>query len=109
MPRKHLFMIVVLLVAALAAGTLALTRTASIGSSASASSPDASIAFRLKKLDRFEAALQSKLARQGATTSANEQVTVYRHATALSAGSGSPLDREDGPGSDASESEGQDD
>jgi len=109
MPRKHLFMIIVLLAAALAAGMLALTRTASIGSSANASSPDASIAFRLKKLDRFEAVLQSKLARQAATSSAGEQTTVYRHATALAAGSGSPLDRDDGPGSDASESEGQDD
>ena len=53
MPRKHLFVIVVLLGAAVVAGLLAMTRTQALGSPASTSAgSDAAISFRMKKLDR---------------------------------------------------------
>ena len=107
MPRKHMFMIVVLLAAALVAGALALTRTTDPGSSANASTgADAAISFRLKKLDRFEASLHRQLVARAAPSSA-EQITVYRRASA--APTTSYHEREDGYGSDASEDEGRDD
>ena len=107
MPRKHMFMILVLLAAALAAGALAVTRTTDLGSSANAAtSPDAAIAFRLKKLDRFEAALQRQLV--GRTTSPSAgQITVYRRASASPTSSYN--EREDGYGADVLENEGRDD
>jgi hypothetical protein len=107
MPRKHTFMIVVLLAAAFAAGAFALTRTTDVGSSASAStSPDAAIAFRLKKLDRFEAALQRQLLER-ATSRATGQITVYRRAS--TSPTSTYQESEDGYESDNSEDEGRDD
>ena len=108
MPRKHMFMILALLAAALAAGALAVTRTTDLGSSANAStSPDAAITFRLKKLDRFEAALQKQLVARGSAPRSAGEITVYRRASA------SPVssyhEREDGYGADVSENEGRDD
>lgn len=68
MSRRHTFVIVVLLGAAAVAGLLAMTRTAALGSPASASSgPDDAISFRLRKLDRLEASLRKQLeGRRGA-------------------------------------------
>ena len=63
MPRKHLFPIVVLLAAALVAGLLAVSRTVALGRPANAATAsDPAIAFRLKKLDRFEQSLRQQLA-----------------------------------------------
>ena len=62
MPRKHLFPIVVLLAAALVAGLLAVSRTVALGRPANAATAsDPAIAFRLKKLDRFEQSLRRQL------------------------------------------------
>jgi hypothetical protein len=81
MPRRHLFVIVVLLGAAAVAGLLAVTRTVAVGSPAPASSSeDAAISFRLQRLDRLEASLRKELASQGAATPA--PAPVYRRATA---------------------------
>jgi hypothetical protein len=83
MPRKHLFLIVVVLAAAVIAGLLAVSRTVALGRPASAATAsDPAIAFRLKKLDRFEQALRRQLAhapaaRHGTVT------TVYRHAPSV--------------------------
>lgn len=82
MPRRHLFVIVVLLGAAAVAGLLAVTRTVALGSPAPASSnQDAAISFRLQRLDRLEASLREQLAAQGAAASPTP-ATVYRHAPA---------------------------
>lgn len=63
MPRKHLFPLVVLLVAALVAGLLALGRAVELGEPADASTGgQPSIAFRLAKLDKAEKSLRSQLA-----------------------------------------------
>jgi hypothetical protein len=81
MPRKHLFPIVVMLAAALVAGLLAVSRTVALGRPASAATAsDPAIAFRLKKLDRFEQSLR----RQLASTPATRMSTVYRHAPSVS-------------------------
>lgn len=67
MSRRHTFVIVVLLGAAAVAGLLAMTRTAALGSSASASTgQDDAISFRLRKLDRLEASLRKQLEARGA-------------------------------------------
>ncbi len=69
MSRKHLFPIVVLLAAALVAGLLAVSRTVALGRPANAATAsDPAIAFRLKKLDRFEQSLRRQLAHATATT-----------------------------------------
>ena len=61
MPRKHAFMVVVLLGAVFVAGVLAVSRTVVLGQPARAStSSDPAIAFRMKKLDRFEASLERR-------------------------------------------------
>lgn len=107
MPRKHVFMIAVLLAAALVAGALALTRTTDAGSSASASTgSDAAISFRLKKLDRFEAALQRQLLERP-TPRAAQEITVYRRASASPASASH--EHEDGYESESSDDEGRDD
>jgi ABC-type sugar transport system substrate-binding protein len=77
MSRKHLFPIVVMLAAAFLAGLLAVSRTVAWGRPASAATAsDPAIAFRLKKLDRFEQSLRRQLAR----TAKAQQSTVYRRA-----------------------------
>lgn len=69
MSRRHTFVIVVLLAAAAVAGLLAMTRTAALGSPASASTgQDDAISFRLRKLDRLEASLRKQLETRGAAT-----------------------------------------
>ncbi len=81
MSRKHLFPLVVMLAAAFVAGLLAVSRTVALGRPASAAtSSDPAIAFRLKKLDRFEQSLRQQLAR----TPKTQQLTVYRHAPSVS-------------------------
>ncbi|MDH4103584.1 MAG: hypothetical protein OEW52_04375 [Thermoleophilia bacterium] len=108
MPRKHTFAIVVLLVAGLAAGALALTRTTDLGSSAGApTGPDASIVFRLKKLDRLEASLERKLAERADARPVQQQITVYRRAPA--APTGSAPEREDAYEAEGSDDGGRDD
>jgi hypothetical protein len=89
MPRRHLFVLVVLLGAVAVAGLLAVTRTVAAGSSTTSSptsAQEAAISFRLHRLDRLEASLRKKLAAQGATAPA--PVTVYRRSpTPLPTGS----------------------
>jgi len=81
MSRRHLFPIVVILAAAFVAGLLAVSRTVALGRPASAATAsDPAIAFRLKKLDRFEQSLRRQLAR----TPKAQQSTVYRHAPSVS-------------------------
>ena len=80
MSRKHLFPIVVMLAAASVAGLLAVSRTVALGRPASAAtSSDPAIAFRLKKLDRFERSLRQQLA----STPQTHHSTVYRHAPSM--------------------------
>ena len=80
MSRKHLFPLVVILAAAFVAGLLAVSRTVALGRPASAATAsDPAIAFRLKKLDRFEQSLRQQLAR----TPKAQQSTVYRHAPSV--------------------------
>ena len=89
MPRKHLFVIVVLLGAAVVAGLLAMTRTQALGSPASTSAGnDAAISFRMKKLDRLEASLAKQIAAQDQHAQAGP-ITVYRHAPGSVASGGS--------------------
>jgi hypothetical protein len=105
MPRKHLFVIVVLLGAAAVAGLLAMTRTQALGSPASTSAGnDAAISFRMKKLDRLEASLAKQIAAQDESAPA-APITVYRRAPGpvLSGGSGASEHEHD------SESAGEDD
>ncbi len=86
MPRKHVFPIVVLLAAALVAGLLAVSRTVALGRPANAAtSSDPAIAFRLKKLDRFEQSLRRQLVHATATRPATV-TTVYRHAPSVTSG-----------------------
>jgi hypothetical protein len=91
MPRKHLFLLIVLLSAAAVAGLLALTRTTAVTQPASASTgTDAAISFRLAKLDRFERSLRAQLAAAKPAAAVSAPTTVYRRApsvTAPSAGS----------------------
>jgi hypothetical protein len=83
MPRKHLFPIVVLLTAALVAGLLAVSRTVALGRPANAATAsDPAIAFRLKKLDRFEESLRRQLVQATATRPATV-TTVYRNAPSV--------------------------
>lgn len=80
MSRKHLFPIIVMLAAAFVAGLLAISRTVAVGQPASAATAsDPAIAFRLKKLDRFEQALHRQLAR----TPPTQESTVYRSARSV--------------------------
>ena len=82
MHRKHLFLLVVLLGAAVVAGLLALTRTVDLGQPATASTgSDPAIAFRLKELDRFELSLRQQLAKAEAPAAAAPK-TIYRRAAA---------------------------
>jgi hypothetical protein len=85
MSRKHLFPIVVMLAAATVAGLLAVSRTVALGRPASAATAsDPTIAFRLKKLDRFERSLRQQLAKTPAIRPATV-TTVYRHSPSVSA------------------------
>jgi hypothetical protein len=80
MSRKHLFPIVVMLAAAFVAGLLAVSRTVAVGRPANAATAsDPAIAFRLKKLDRFEQSLRKQLA----ATPKSRPTTVYRHAPSV--------------------------
>ena len=80
MSRKHLFPIVVMLAAAFVAGLLAISRTVAVGQPANAATAsDPAIAFRLKKLDRFEQSLHRQLAR----TPQTQESTVYRSAPSV--------------------------
>ena len=81
MSRRHLFPIVVILAAAFVAGLLAVSRTVALGQPANAgTASDPAIAFRLKKLDRFEQSLRQQLA----STPKTQETTVYRHAPSVS-------------------------
>ena len=81
MSRRHVFPIVVMLAAAFVAGLLAVSRTVALGRPASAATAsDPAIAFRLKKLDRFEQSLRHQLA----STPRTSESTVYRHAPSVS-------------------------
>jgi hypothetical protein len=81
MPRKHLFLVVVLLGAVVVAGLLAVTRTVVLAQpSSAATGSDPAIAFRLAKLDRFEASLERRAAKLKATPTTAAPVTVYRRA-----------------------------
>ena len=83
MSRRHVFPIVVMLAAAFVAGLLAVSRTVALGRPASAATAsDPAIAFRLKKLDRFEQSLRQQLAHATATRPATV-TTVYRHAPSV--------------------------
>ena len=77
MSRKHLFPLVVILAAAVFAGLLAVSHTRALSTPTPAASSDPAIAFRLKKLDRFEQSLRRQLAAKPAAASAT---TVYRPA-----------------------------
>jgi hypothetical protein len=80
MSRKHLFPIVVMLAAAFVAGLLAVSRTVAVERPANAATAsDPAIAFRLKKLDRFEQTLRKQLA----ATPKSASTTVYRHAPSM--------------------------
>jgi len=85
MSRKHLFPIVVMLAAAIVAGLLAVSRTVALGHPANAATAsDPAIAFRLRKLDRFEQSLRRRLADAPAPRAA-AVTTVYRHSPSVSA------------------------
>lgn len=106
MHRKHLFPLVVLLAAAVAAGLLALTRTLALGQPASASTvSDSAIARRLEELDRFELSLRQQLAR-AETPAAAAPPTVYRRAATPSSRAAGLSEHED---EDEDEDEGRDD
>jgi hypothetical protein len=80
LPRKHLFIVVVLLGAALVAGILAVGRTVVLGQPARASTgSDPAITFRMKKLDRLEASLERHAGDLTTATHASP-ITVYRRA-----------------------------
>jgi hypothetical protein len=88
MPRRHLFVIAVLLGAVFVAGMLAVSRTVILGQPAkAATSSDPAIAFRLKKLDRFEASLERRAARLKSTSS-SAPITVYRRAPQVQVANG---------------------
>jgi len=113
MPRRHLFVIVVLLGAVAVAGLLAVTRTVALGSAAQAPpSQDAAISFRLQRLDSLEASLRKQLAAQGAAAS-SAPITVYRRSTAMGELSGSAESSEehelDDDSGDSGWEEGRDD
>jgi hypothetical protein len=81
MSRKHLFPLIVMIAAAFVAGLLAVSSTVALGRPASAATAsDPGIAFRLKKLDRFEKSLRQQLA----STPTTQESTVYRHAPSVS-------------------------
>jgi hypothetical protein len=61
MPRKHLFVVVVLIAAVAVAGLLAATQTVALGRQAAAAPTDGSIQARMKALDRLEASLRRSL------------------------------------------------
>jgi hypothetical protein len=79
MTRKHLFPLVVILGAAVFAGLLAVSHTRALSAPTAATSSDPAIAFRLKKLDRFERSLRLQLANTPATPA---PTTIYRTASA---------------------------
>jgi hypothetical protein len=80
MARGHIFLIVLVLAAALVAAVLAVSRTTQ---SSSAASTSPAISFRLRKLDRLEASLERRLARQRATTTTpTAPAIVYQRAAA---------------------------
>jgi hypothetical protein len=75
MSRKHLFPLVVIMAAAVFAGLLAVSHTRALSSPGPVATSDPTIAFQLKKLDRFERSLRRQLA---ATPAAASATTVYR-------------------------------
>jgi len=80
MSRKHLFPIVVMLAAAFVAGLLAVSRTVASGQPANAATAsDPAIAFRLKRLDRFEQSLRQQLA----SAPKGQETTLYRRAPSV--------------------------
>jgi hypothetical protein len=86
MPRKHTFLIVVLLGAVVVAGLLAITRSVVLAQPSQASTgSDPAIGYRLERLDRFEASLRRQAAELKATP-APSTPTVYRRAPAVPVG-----------------------
>ena len=83
MSRKHVIFVTLLLGAVFVAGLGAVSRTVALGQPAKAStSADPAIAFRLAKLDRFEASLERRAASLK-TRPAAAPVTVYRRAPSV--------------------------
>jgi hypothetical protein len=100
MPRKHTFLIVVLLGAVVMAGLLAVSRTVVLADPSQASTgSDPTIAYRLKRLDRFEAALRGRAAELKATPTPST-TTVYRQAPVTRLGSTKFGDEDHGQGGD---------
>jgi hypothetical protein len=85
MPRKHTFLITVLLGAVFLAGIVAVSRTVLLGQPANASTAsDPAIAFRMRKLDRLETSLERRMATMQPAKHP-KQITIYRHAPAAAA------------------------
>ena len=75
MPRKHAFVITVLLGAVFVVGLVAVSRTVLLAQPAGASTTsDPAIAFRMRKLDRLEASLERNAAALRSSATANELV-----------------------------------
>jgi len=108
MARKHLFPLVVILAAAAVAGLLAVSHTRALGQPTSAATgSDPAIAFRLKKLDRFERSLRRQLA-HASKAGPSTRTTVYRAASVASSGS-SQASEDDHSAEDEHESDDRDD
>ena len=106
MSRKHLFPLVVILVAAAFAGLLAVSHTRALDQPAAATSSDPAIAFRLRKLDRFERSLRQQLARARVTPA---PTTIYRTASVSSSATAQSEESEAADDSAEHEDGGRDD
>jgi hypothetical protein len=113
LPRKHLFVVVVLLGAAVVAGLLAVTRTAALGTAAS-SATKAQITAKSRSLDRLETSLRQALAKKPpALTSAERSSASAAAPRTVYVRAGSPSgqsygdEHEGGQSEDAYEHEGR--
>jgi hypothetical protein len=112
MARKHIFILVVILGAAVLSGLVAMARTTGVGTNANAAPTAASPALeaRLRHLARFEKRLEMQLAKEpagAALSSSAGQSTVYVPSTSTSAQDLHPSSSDDGLG-DEHEDEGGD-
>jgi hypothetical protein len=99
MPRKHAFLITVLLGAVFFVGVVAVSRTVLLGQPAEASTAsDPAIAFRMRKLARLEASLERDAAGLRPPQKP-AQVTVYRRASSGAApiADAEPAERAESP------------
>jgi len=86
MPRKHAFVITVLLGAVFVVGVVAVSRTVLLAQPAGASTTsDPAIAFRMRKLDRLEASLERNATALRSSVTANE-IVIHRQAPSKAAG-----------------------